>query len=253
MYAKGKIAFIVFIFTALISCKSAKLNRTAEVEEKNIKTEYLEEIRRQNLFEGPTSIDKISVVFDDGKTTRRFRAYLRYNGRDSMLVSIRTIAGIEAARILLSKERVEIIDRINDIFYTGKTKELGRRYGFENLDPGIIFGDFESFSNINETINCVNGEAEIAEGGRNRILGYKIDCKVKKVNEIRIYNRENGELIKGEFSDITQSDSLSYPGVIRWDLSGNMKMDLKVAKANRRERVIINFRKQDNYTKKVIR
>ncbi|MCF8222925.1 MAG: DUF4292 domain-containing protein [Bacteroidales bacterium] len=253
MYGKEKIAFIVFIFTALISCKSAKINRSAEVEEKNIKTEYLGEIRNRNLFDGPTSIDKISVLFDDGKATRRFRAYLRYNGRDSMLVSIRTIAGIEAARILLSQEKVEVIDRINDIFYTGKTKELGRRYGFENMEPGILFGDFTGLVNIDENIKCVNGIAEIADGGRNRIIGYKIDCELKKVNEIRIYKRNDGELIKGEFSEITQSDSLSYPGVIKWDLSGNMRIELKVAKAKRRERVIINFRKQDNYTKKVIR
>jgi len=253
LYDKGKIAFILFIFTALISCKSAKISRTVESEERSVEKEFFEEIRSRNLFKGPTSIDKISVVFDDGTATRRFRAYLRYNGRDSMLVSIRTIAGIEAARILLSKEKVEVIDRINDIFYTGKTKELGKRYGFGNFEPGLIFGDFKGVTNIEDTIKCIDGEAELVEGRRNRIIGYRFDCNLKKVNEIRIYERREGDLIKGEIKEITETDSLLYPGIIKWDFPGNGQLELKVTKARRRESVIIKFRKQDNYTKKVIR
>jgi len=77
--------------------------------------------------------------------------------------------------------------------------------------------------------------------------------QLKKVNEIRIYERREGDLIKGEFKEITETDSLLYPGIIKWDFPGNGQLELKVTKDRRRESVIIKFRKQDNYTKKVIR
>lgn len=253
MYGYGKIAVLVFIITVFISCKSAKISRTTVTETEDIETTCVEEIRSRNLFNGPISIDKISVILEEGNNTRRFRAYLRYNGTDSMLLSIRTIAGIEAARILLTDKKVEIVDRINKIYYTGKTKELGKRYGFAKFDAAIIFGDLIEIEQREKEINCVNGQAEFVDGSKNIIYGYNIDCDKKKLKEIKVYKRNDDKIISGEFKEIEEKNNLFYPGVINWDLTGQTRIELRVKRASRRNKVKINFSRQDNYTKKVIR
>ncbi|MDX2003232.1 MAG: DUF4292 domain-containing protein [Chitinophagales bacterium] len=103
---------ILLVAMALASCKSSKIatGPTAKVERMDSKALIDSANAHQINFEWFSA--KAKCEYDDGKHNHNFTANIRMQ-RDSVIwVSITSLMGIEVARILISPDSIELIDKL---------------------------------------------------------------------------------------------------------------------------------------------
>ncbi len=98
----------------------------------------------------------INIIDDDQVTN--IRGAVRIRKDSAIMISVSAFAGIEAARIMLTQDSVKIIDRINNIYFSGTYKESGRFLPLPvnyNLVQGLFFASAINFVNEIEKIREV--------------------------------------------------------------------------------------------------
>lgn len=60
---------------------------------------------------------KAKVKFDDGEINQSFTALIRIEHNKTIWMSLTGPFGIEGARVLISPDRIQVIDRLNDMYY----------------------------------------------------------------------------------------------------------------------------------------
>jgi hypothetical protein len=200
-------------------------------DERALKLEYAGDIRNNNLSENDFFIRKAEISVTERNITSRFNASIRFRRPDSMLVSIRSMVGIEAGRMLLTRDTLLINDRVNKKLIRGSTESLEAKYG---IDPSLILallGDFIiSKEDDKRKMNCINGIYRDNFEVNGKSIEYTVDCRRGKITGAYFegtlttgnisltygrFKKIGGILIPGE---ITMKDDLSELGI-------NIKID----------------------------
>jgi len=194
--------------------------------ERNLNGAVAGAIKSNNLSGNNFYIRKAEISVTDRNITNRFNASIKFRKPDSMLVSIKSLIGIEAGRMLLTGDTVIINDRVNKKMIRGNTERLGRKYG---IDPSLIFallGDFIiSHKDENRQINCVNGFYRDNFIINDKRVEYVVDCKKGKITNAYFegtLTTGNITIMYGKFKrmdglfipeEITMEDDLSDLGI----------------------------------------
>ena len=107
------IFFLSFVF--LVSCKNKDLS-TGTVNGK-MNSKLLQKSMTAADFDFKFFQGKAKVNFDDGKINQNFTANIRIQNNKFIWMSLTGPFGIEGARVMISKNRVQIIDRLNGKYY----------------------------------------------------------------------------------------------------------------------------------------
>jgi len=215
---KLNIVIVVILLVISSSCQSLRMkggmgdSRTGEMNAGR----FITEMKSTNISAQAVSINRIVINYENDFESRRLRANARLDGKGNVLVSIRTFAGIEAARILITKDTVKVADRINRICYVGNTTLLAAKYGFEYNFINLLFGDFVETNVAERRIACQDGTTEINDYRRG--IRYRIDCSLFKIVEAVGNINEKGSLIRGEFTEFEIENGFTYPSKIIWNL-----------------------------------
>lgn len=249
---------IVFIIIIILhsSCQRYRLYDTgpAEGTYEIATSKLVKSVRLNNVLDEPVAINRITIHYRKGEENRKFRANMKYNGRDSILLSIRTIAGIEAARVLIDKDAIKISDKINKVYYLGKTDRIGRRYGVEFAFINMLFGDIAKLKNGEKSTQCIEGIAKIREEEEGNTLEYTIDCNIKKLKAVEGRIGYEGEKIQGIFNEYRYENGFLYPGKIEWRMEGEGALiNLEMNNVKSLERKNLIFRVNHDYEVKIIR
>ena len=147
-----KLNIVLLVITVIISSSCQNLRIKGSRGEKGAREinsgRFREEMKATNITGQPLSISRITITYENSYERRRLRANARLNGKGDLLVSVRTFAGIEAARILITRDTVKVADRINRICYIGETKELEEKYGVKynfTTDATLSFPAFQLY------------------------------------------------------------------------------------------------------------
>jgi hypothetical protein len=107
-------ALLLFIIIALYSCSSSKVTTgtsTAKIDKKD--PSFLLSKAAETQIDFQWFSGKAKMDYDDGKKTQNFTANIRMR-RDSVIwTAITSLMGIEVARILITKDSIEILDRLH--------------------------------------------------------------------------------------------------------------------------------------------
>lgn len=243
---------ITLIFSA--SCQSLRIKRSrGEKEAREINAgRFLAEMKSTNISGQPISISRITITYENSFEKRRIRANARMNGKGDLLVSVRTFAGIEAARILIGRDTVKVADRINRICYIGETKELEKKYGVKYNFINLLFGDFVDIDLVERRIRCDGGIAVLDDFGSG--LEYTVDCNIYKlVGATGSFDEDENEIL-GVFSEFREENGLLYPARIKWDLGvNNTKIEMEMQNIRRNDDEELSFRVGDSYRVKKLR
>lgn len=194
----------------------------------------ISEVLRHNISNESFYISKADIKVEQENVTVRFSASVRFRKPDSLLVVVRSRAGIEAGRGLITKDTILINDRINRNLMIGSARILGSKYG---IDAGLVyslFGDVIIEDHDGQRkIDCRGrGISEVFRYGGRRIE-YTFDCTGAKV--VRAYFE--GDIKSGnitiEYSDFTEAGRIRFPQRIE------MIDDLKSLK------VVVEIRKME--------
>jgi len=253
---RKEIEFIILVILIITSsCRSMKTHESKSYEgNREINTKRLiKEVAYNNIIRDELTIGKIVINYKQEDERRRLRAYLKYDGSDKIMLSIRTFAGIEAARILIDKDSVKIMDKINKILYNGNNREMEEKYGLNYKLIKLILGDIEEIEYMERKSMCKDGVTKIKSneiGSRN----YYIDCKIGKIIAVHGSTMNDKFMYEGEYSKFNEEEGLLYPKKTKWTINnGEIIMDIAISNVRKRSNMNMIFRVPDNYIRKNIR
>ena len=251
---KLNVFLIIVLLIVSSSCRSLRLaggrgeNKTGEINAGR----FMEEMKSTNITDRPIAINRIIINYENSYERRRLRANAKMDGKGNLLVSIRTFAGIEAARIIIGKDTVKVADRINRICYVGDTKIMEEKYGIEYKFIHLLFGDFVETDVLKRRLTCRDGLTEIDDYKKG--IKYTVDCDLYKIIEA-VGNLDKGERkIRGTFSEFTEENGMLYPASIKWELGvNNLTIDMDMQNIRKSDNDELIFRVSDSYQVKRLR
>lgn len=224
-----KITFLLLVLIVLSGgCSVLKKSERGELSprEENAKSEFAGSIAENNLSRRNFFIRKAEITVTSSKSTDRFDANIRFKS-DSLLISIRSRIGIEAARALLTHDTILINDKVNKKLLTGSTGKLEGKYGIDLSMIFALLGDFIiDKKDEQRMIKCQNGFYKDSFIVNERRVEYTVDCKRKKITSAYFEGTLTTGNINIVFGSFRNMGGLLLPGVIE------MKDDLSELKIN---------------------
>ena len=205
----------MMILTPGCSVNRIRGNRNYRVSNEIIIGNIFENTKKQNITRNNIFIQKAEIEISNKEGTKRLLGTLKFEKPDKYLISIKSIAGIEAARIFISFDTILINDKISKKQYFGTPQYLKRKYGITTSVLPVILGDYinDDLSENRES-KCLDGKLEnegIISGIR---IKYIIDCKKGKSILASPENSSNEGSIEIQYSDFFEKGSIIIPGKI---------------------------------------
>lgn len=111
----SRLLSLLVLFIFITGCSGVKNTSTAVG--KKISTKQLFKQMEAANFDFDFLQAKAKVKFDDGNMNQSFTALIRIEHDKTIWMSLTGPFGIEGARILMSADRIQIIDRLNNKYY----------------------------------------------------------------------------------------------------------------------------------------
>jgi hypothetical protein len=182
-----------------------------ETKEESDRFILIEQVKALNITNNDFNILKAEIEVINDIDKQRMICSIKYQKPGKYLLSIRSTAGIEAARVFITEDTVMINDRLSKKLYYGDPDYLLDKYGITVDVIPVILGDFVSGISSNEKSECKNGEAIIRKTEGYRELIYTVDCKKKKITDIKSLSQETGKGIVIRFKKFEETERNTIP------------------------------------------
>lgn len=168
-------------------------------------------IKDNNISAGAFIITKAEMRIIMNGEERKVISNIKYDGTGTYLISIRSGSGIEALRILLTNDSIKANDRINRVFYLGKTDFLLKKYGVRKEMISILFGDIITSSNYTYFTECKNDEVSIKSSYKNYELRYVASCKEEKIISAFVSDPRTKSTIACTYGKFKKGEKCIFP------------------------------------------
>lgn len=135
---KPKFTYLSYLFvvlTALFSCKSQEIKKE-KIRINHHSTKFLIEQLSKNEFKFNHLSTKANFEYNDGKK-KSFKAHLRIKKDSAIWMSITPLLGIEMARILITKDSIKFMNRVNKEYFIGDFSYTNKHFG-SDLDYQML-------------------------------------------------------------------------------------------------------------------
>jgi hypothetical protein len=185
-------------------------NTSSEIQDTDLKT--IESVIVNNLSAENFHIQKADISVTQDNFSTRFTASIKFRKPDTMLITVRSRAGIEAGRGLITKDTILINDRINNKLMVGSPSVIGPKYGIEPALFFVLFGDMiVKETDKNRVVNCIKGISREEYEINGKRVEYIIDCKKRKATQAYLAGDIKSGNITIRFSDIADIDQMKFP------------------------------------------
>lgn len=193
-----------------VSKKAGVTNASSEIPDTDVKT--IESVIVNNLSAENFHIQKADISVTQDNFSARFTASIKFRKPDTMLITVRSRAGIEAGRGLITKDTILINDRINNKLMIGSPSVIGPKYGIEPALFFVLLGDVIVKENDkNRSFNCTKGISREEYEINGKRVEYIIDCKKRKATQAYFAGDIKSGNITIRFSDIADKDQMRFP------------------------------------------
>lgn len=249
-----KVIFIVFVM--LSACSTIKKNVTTETFKPVRNISLLpEKILSMNVTEQDFNIQRAEIEISNNGESQRLIASLKFRNPGTWLVAVKNRAGIEAARIYITKDTVMVNDRIYKKLYVGSNDFLLKKYGITTDAIPLIFGDYLDDLTEMETVkDCKEGFAEWQGYRDKKELWYTLDCSRAKVAGLTISDKAGTAGINMKYDDFRKTGNILFPGkIIIEDIMQNTHIDIIIGNLELVSGNKIEFIPGRNYEKIILK
>ena len=178
--------FLVLLLAESGCSSSRKAASVANKLEKYGKGSSIEKaIERNNIAGKGLFIAKAKIKYYEGESEIGFTANIRVNKSGELLASIRSFAGIEVARVIVTNGEVHIVERLGRKVHYLNLDSLAGGYGMGQEGIMSLFGDRIAISNYKKSpIKCKNGEGSVTTKVENIYMSEDVDCSIGKLTEV---------------------------------------------------------------------
>lgn len=178
-------------------------------------------------------ISRARIKYSTDNVSRSVNAFIKYNRKKELLLSLRSIAGIEVTRVFIGRDSIKIHDRINNTLYIQSLDYLSASYGIGARDLVLLWGDMPQ--KIGRMVS-EQGESDkkvyrITSSGTD----YEIvmDTQWHKISKALLKYGENNQS-EMTFYNFVNDKGLTYPENAELFLSrGNISIELKYSGVKR--------------------
>lgn len=181
--------FILFISLGFIACKNTQ--RASRKPLEGEKTKFLLEQMEATQLQFKTLSAKAGISFfvNDSKTS--FNVNLRMKQDSAIWISITPLLGIEMARVLITKDSVKVIDRLDKVYFIGDFDYINKKF---NIDL-----EFDVLQSLLVGNKIIFEEEDDLKFGIDKELYYLGNLKKRKARKVddnpQKIERKNEELI----------------------------------------------------------
>ncbi|MEZ4979120.1 MAG: DUF4292 domain-containing protein [Chitinophagales bacterium] len=196
----NKYLFIAFSFLFILSCKTKNISTN---EAKALSIKLLQKNMEEADFKSKYFSAKAKVNFNDGKINQGFTANIRIKENEIIWMSLTGPFGIEGARILIEKNRIQILDKLNGNYYDENLNYLNRYLPFNpdlKFIENLLLGNSFQSTYTKQKINLVDNLYEITDN----LEGYPVTYRVNpnyRYHDILVENVGNEGSLKMQFAD----------------------------------------------------
>lgn len=224
----------MFIEILITGCSVTRtgLNNSDRSSVQVLTEKMIENIEKMNICERGFFIQKAEIGITTKERSDRLIGTIKYEKPGRYLVSLKSRAGIEAARIFISEDTILINDRLNRKLYFGSSTYFINRYGLKGSILPIIFGDFigERFTD-NDAIKNINGLIRVSCVSKGIKINYNIDVKKGKTIQAIPESSLGDENIMISYKGFYERNEMIIPGtIIIKDLKRRVSIEIRIKK-----------------------
>jgi hypothetical protein len=193
-------------------------------------------------------------ILKDG-AEQNLLAGLKYKSEGIYLLSIKSIAGLEAARVYISKDTVLVNDRIGKKLYFASPSYMQKKYGLDISEIPLIFGDYiSSDKNDSLLINCKKGISKTTAKILDERIEYSIECSHRKILSAQIERTGHSGNIGFFFKKFENQNNYVFPREIEIrDTVKNLRIRIVIKKTEFKKIENIDFVPGRNYERVPLR
>jgi hypothetical protein len=216
--------------------------------------QLVDSVLKKNISEEGYFIEKADISINTNGNNEKYLLTARFQAPDKFLVSIRNTAGIEGARIYITKDSVFVNDRIHSRLLSGNKSILERKTGIPADLATVALGDL--ILDKEQTGNRYEGnEKQVVITRIEGNYEWKIilDPSLRKVRSYEITNISNGKKGTFKFDNFSKS-KLPVPFLITFeDKERNISARLKISRIKIPWKGEIEFIPGKGYTKEMLK
>ena len=211
-----KIIFILIIFILNFGCAvNKKYSKTGSSDIGASEEGIYAGLMNQNLTGKSFFIERAEFKISSDGGEKSGLGTVKFLKPDKFLISIKTIVGIEVARIFLKEDSIFINDRFNKKLYYGSASYLKSKYGVTTSLLPVLLGDYvNDQKTVKKKINCIDGKFSILGIIDNIHVKYQVDCELGKTILASQEDIREESTLNIKYSEFFSSDGINTPGKI---------------------------------------
>ncbi len=233
-----KIAYLFLLSLFIVGCASGyktKSVRKGSLNDKVMKEDFDRYLLKQNISDSSFFIEKALYSISTKDFDQSGNATIKFKLPDKYLISLKTIGGIELARIMITGDSIFINNRIERNYMFGSQAFIKRAYGISTDFLPLIFGDILIYDEkIEKDFDCKEGSSVFKIITGTAKLEYTVNCDFHKSEETNIFmGTAIGKKVCIKFEDYKKIGKKYVPGKI--ELNGpdpDFKLTIDIKKIN---------------------
>ncbi len=158
--------------------------------------DIINKVKNNNISNEGFFIEKGNLYIKRKEDFNRFIFNCKFQKPDKYLFSFRNNAGIEGARMYITKDTLVINDRIEKKLLYGKPEDMERVYGIPYFVLNKLFGDLDFGENVNNSFEKDENKIFLTQQSENGVWKSYLDTKNEKVKSTEFLEKNRGKIIE---------------------------------------------------------
>jgi len=251
MNKSNRLVYIfLLVLISLFACKSRQKTVTTDFGRiKHISDKNLIDSLEKNEFQFNVLSAKASVKFIDDKETS-FKAHIRVKKDSAIWVSITPLLGIEMARVLITKDSVMFLNRIDKQYFVGTFDYINNKFGtdldYQMLEAVIVGNSIEFEKEEKDIITNIDKKKHAYYVSTEKKRKVKKDLKKDKnkfkeltqalwlspesfkIIELVLSTPKSNHSLVSKYSDFMELENNSFPQKIDVTLISEKKVNILI-------------------------
>lgn len=187
----------------------------------------IEICEKNNISGKDLIISRVRIEYRSAETSRSVNAFVKQNKEGDILVSLRSFAGLEVARIYTTRDSIKIYDRLNSTLYIQSSDYLERKIGLNYDEVGLLWGDLPKEYTREMYITNKGTQHQYMMEKNNREYKMLLDSSAIKIRELIVSGSKYGNT-RLLYDDYTDNSGLVYPEKTRLEIEkGEISIEMK--------------------------
>lgn len=235
MSVRSIIILISGLFLFLQSCSVFK--GTGRIEASDTLKFYSDRIElaseANNISGEDLIIGRTRIQYRSAEINKSVSGFIKHKKEGDLLLSLRSLAGIEVARAYLGNDSIKVLDKINGDLYIQSEDYLEFKLGLSYEAIALLWGDFPSVFVEKIQIDSLDNKTVYSCRHAGILYNFVFDYKLAKLKEVRT-SQINGNTALIKYGEYIRSEKLLYPQTVTMDINkGNILIELNYGSIKR--------------------